>query len=136
MTTDAYAAGTQTRRLQLLLLLLILWDALALVAELSFGGPLFETSGDDIGGVLAGRGSFGGAAAVLLLAYVYALARGPLRHRGVLWLGVLEQAATGLFSAFHVAVGDMDVEAAIVPIVVSGALFVLLLLNMPRQTVS
>lgn len=136
MTTGAPAAETQTRRLQLLLLVLIFWDALALAAEVSFGGPLFKISGDKIGGVLAGRGSFGGAALVFLLAYVYGLVRNPLRHRGVLWLGVLEQAGAALFSAFHVLVGDMGVEAGIVPIVVSGALFVLLLLNMPRQVTS
>src|SRR3989304_227157 len=51
---SAVDAGSQNRRLQFLLLLLIVWDALALAAELSFGGPLFEPSDGAIGGLLAG----------------------------------------------------------------------------------
>ncbi len=129
-------ASSQTRRLQLLLLVLILWDALALLAELSFGGPLFEPSEDKIGGVLAARGSFGGAALVPLIAYVYALLRGPVRHRGVFWLGVLEQGATALLSVYHTAVGDIEVEGMVLPLAVAAGLLVLLLVNMPRQTAS
>jgi hypothetical protein len=125
--------STQTRRLQLILLLLILWDAIAIAAELSYGGPLFKLSGSEIGGVIAARGSFGGAAAVTLIAYAYGLLRGAERHRGVLWLGVLEQGATALFAVYHIAVNDIEVEGGLVPLAVASGLLVLLLTNMPRQ---
>jgi hypothetical protein len=39
---DAPHNTSITRRLQGLLLLLIFWDAFAVLAELSFGSPLFE----------------------------------------------------------------------------------------------
>ena len=133
---SAVDAGSQNRRLQFLLLLLIVWDALALAAELSFGGPLFEPSDGEIGGFLAARGSFGGAALVPLVAYLYGFARGPLRHRGVLWLGVIEQGATALFAVYHAALGDIDFEGMVLPLAVAAALLVLLLTNMPRQTSS
>ena len=133
---SAVDAGSQNRRLQFLLLLLIVWDALALAAELSFGGPLFEPSDGEIGGFLAARGSFGGAALVPLVAYIYGFVRGPLRHRGVLWLGVIEQGATALFAVYHTAVGDIDFEGMVLPLAVAAALLVLLLTNMPRQTTS
>ncbi len=123
-----------SRRLQLILALLILWESISLVAEMSFGGPLFETAGDDIGGVLGGRGAFAGQHLVFLIVYAYALLRGPLRHAGVLWIGVLEQGAGALFGVYHLAVGDLDVEAAIAPILVAAAFLVLLLLHMPRNT--
>ncbi len=111
---------------------MVVWDALALIAELSFGSPLFKVSGDQIGGVLAAHGSFGGAMVVPLALYVYTFVRGPLRYRGVLWLGALEQSAAALFAVYHAAAGDVKVEGIIVPLVVSGALLVLLLVNMPR----
>jgi len=111
---------------------MILWDVLALVAELSFGSPLFKIDGHKITGILAARGSFDAATAVPIAVYVYGIVRGPLRHRGVLWAGVVEQVATVLAAVFHVAAGDVTVGGIIVPIVVSGLFAVLLLLSMPR----
>jgi hypothetical protein len=119
-------------RLQLVLLLLILWEVLGLIAELSFGGPLLKVSGDQIGGILAARGSLGGALVVPLTLYVYALVRGPMRYRGLLWIGVLEQAMVLVFAGYHVAASDIKVSGAILPVAASAGLVVLLLLNMPR----
>ena len=121
------------RRLQLILLLLIAWDVIALLAELSFGGPLFKISGDSIGGLLAARGSFSGVALVPIALYVYAFVRGPLRHRNILWVAVVEQGAAALFAVFHVATNDIEVEGLIVPLVVALGLLVFLLVSMPRQ---
>lgn len=122
----------QLRRLQMLLLVMILWDALALIAALSFGGPLSEIDDDHIGGVLAARVTFSGAVLVPMVMYLYALARNPLRHRGVIWAAVVEQGAAALFAVYHVAVKDISLEGAIVPMVVALVLLVGLLLNMPR----
>ena len=122
----------QLRRLQLLLMAMILWDVLAVIAALSFGGPLAEIDEDRIGGVLAARASFSGAALVPIVLYLYALARNPLRHRGVIWAGVVEQGAAALFAVYHVAVKDINVEGMIAPLVVALLLMAGLLINMPR----
>ena len=122
------------RRLQLTLALLMLWEAVSLVTEMSFGGPLFKASGGDIGGALGGRGAFSGQALVFLAIYFYGLVRGPLRHPGVLWVGLIEQAAAALFGIYHLVIGDLKVEATIAPVAVSVALLALLLVNMPRNT--
>jgi hypothetical protein len=121
------------RGLHLVLLLLILWDVLALLAELTFGGPFFKISDDQVGGVLAARGSLGGAAVVPIGLYIYAMARGPTRHRNILWVAALEQGAGALFAVYHVAVSDIEVEGVILPLAVCATLLVLVLVNMPRS---
>jgi hypothetical protein len=133
-TYQPRSATSIVRRLQLILLLMIVWEALAILAELSFGGPLFELSGDKLSGLMAGRGAFGGAAVLPLVIYVYAL-RQPLRYRGLLWLGVLENGVAVLFSVFHLAVGDIEFQGVALPLAVSAVFVVLLLLNMPRGKV-
>ena len=122
----------QLRRLQLLLMAMILWDLLAIIAALSFGGPLVEIDGDRIGGVLAARLTFSGAVLVPMVMYLYALARNPLRHRGVIWAAVVEQGAGALFAVYHVAAKDINLEGAIASIAVALILLVGLLINMPR----
>jgi hypothetical protein len=125
-----------TRRLQIILLLLIAWDVLALVAEISFGGALFKLNdAGEVTGVLATRGGFNGAAAVPLTLYVYALIRGPLRYRGLIWIGVLEQGVIALAAALHIILDHATPEGAALPLAVSLALVVLLLVNMPRGQV-
>ena len=113
---------------------MIIWEVLLLLAAISFGGPLFQISDDKISGVLGARGAFGGAAVLPLVIYVYAL-RQPLRYRGLLWLGVLENAVAALFSVFHLAAGDVEAQAFIVPLIASLIFVVLLLVNMPRGKV-
>lgn len=119
-------------RLQLVLLLLIGWDAIGLLAELSFGGPLIKVDDGKIGGVLAARAAMGGALVVPLTLYIYALVRGPMRYRGLVWIGVLEQAIIPVFAGFHIAANDINAAGAILPVAVSLGLVVLLLVNMPR----
>jgi hypothetical protein len=129
-TRRAPAAG---RRLQALLLLLILWDAIVLLAELSFGGPLFKIVGEEIGGWLAARGSFSGAPLAPMAVYFYTFVRGPLRHRNLLWVAVVEQGAAALFAVYHVATKQVELEGTVVPIVVSIGLLILVLISMPRS---
>lgn len=131
-TLDSRQNTAQLRRLQLLLLLMILWDVLALVAELSFGGPLIKIDDDAIGGILGARASFSGAAVVPIGLYFYALVRGPLRHRGVLWCAALEQGAAALFGVYHVAANHVEVGGTIAPVVVALVLLVMVLINMPN----
>ena len=124
------------RRLQGLLALMIAWEILALVAELSFGGPLFKTSGEEIGGLVGARSGLGGLAIVPLSIYAFVLFRGPSRYGGLLWFGVLEQGATALLSVYHLAIDDVTVAGAILPLVGSMMLLVLLLALMPRGVVT
>jgi hypothetical protein len=120
------------RRLQIVLILLILWDVIGILTELSFPSALFKISDGKIGGLLAARGSFGGALVVPLTLYIYALVRGPLRYRGLVWIGVLEQSMVLVLSVYHVAASDIKTEGAVLPMLISAGMVVLLLLNMPR----
>lgn len=113
---------------------LIVWEALALIAELSFGGPLFETSGAKIDGFLGARAGLGGVAIVPLAIYAVVIFRGPSRYGGLLWFGVLEQGATALLTVYHLAVDDVTFSASILPLAAALTFLVLLLLLMPRGT--
>ena len=136
-TTRSVGGLSLPTRLKLVLILLIAWDVIGLLAELSFGSALMHISDDRIGGLLAARGSLSGALVVPLALYIYALLRGPMRYVGLVWIGVLEQSMVVVFAIFHIGARDVKVEGAILPIVVSLALVVLLLVNMPRgQTTS
>jgi hypothetical protein len=119
-------------RLQFVLILLIVWDVIGLLAELSFGGPLFKIADGRISGLIAARGSLGGALVVPLTLYIYALVRGPMRYRGLVWIGVLEQSMVAVFAVYHAVADDIKPGGAIIPIVIALALVALLLVNMPR----
>ena len=123
------------QRLRVILFLMIIWEALAIITELSFGEPLFEISGDKISGFLAARGSFAGAAVMPMFIYIYAL-RAPLRYRGLLYLAVLENATAILFSVFHLAVGDLEAQGVIATMLISAIFLAAFLLNLPRGKVS
>jgi hypothetical protein len=134
MSTPVRQSLSVTRRLQLVLLLMIFWEVLNLAAELSFGGPLFKVSGDDqIGGLLGGRGSLSGAALAPMFLYGYAFLRGPLRHRGALLIGAIEQLGAALFGVYHLAAKDVEAGSVVLPVTISLVLLVLLLINLPRE---
>lgn len=120
---------TSQARLQLILVALAAWNLLAFLLELTNSGPL---SVGDVDGVLGAR-ALSGAVGVLGVAYLYA-ARNPVRYRFVLWLATLEQFVALFTATFHWARGDVGVDEAIVPIIVSAAFLVLLMTNLPRQT--
>jgi hypothetical protein len=131
-TLESRQSTVQLRRLQLFLLVMILWDLLAIAGELSFGGPLIKLNDGEIDGVLGARASFAGAAVMPIGLYLYALVRGAARHRFVLWCAALEQGSAALFGVYHVAASDIDLAPALVPLVVSITLLVLVLVNMPN----
>jgi hypothetical protein len=132
MNAQTRHSPAASRRLQLVLLLMMAWEALLIVAELSFGSAMFEIDGDKIGGLLGARSGFSGAAVVPIALYGFAFTRGPLRHPSILLVGVVQQVAAILFGAYHVAVDDVELSAYVVPLAVSLALFALLVVNMPR----
>jgi hypothetical protein len=120
------------RRLQLLLLLMLLWDLVTLLASLSFGSALMKIDGDEIGGVLAAKTSFSGAALVPIAVYFYGIVRNPLRHIGVIWVGIVEQSAAVIFSLYHVVAGNIAPEGAVLTVVVSVLFLALLLILVSR----
>lgn len=130
---DSRDSNAHLRRLQVLLLVMLLWDLVAVVAAFSFGSALMKIDGDEIGGFLGAKTSLSGAALVPVAVYFYGLVRGPIRHPGVMWVGMVEQAAVILFGLYHVAAGDLALEGAVLPIVVSIVLLVLLLANLVRS---
>lgn len=121
-------AGSQAR-LQLILLLLALWNTVTFLLELT-NTRLLDVDGID--GLFGARAVSGGSF-VLALAYLYAL-RNPVRHRFVLWLATVEQFVALFATTFHWARGDLGAEEAILPILVAAMFIVLLLTNLPRQT--
>lgn len=123
------ANPTSQARLQLILILLAAWN-LASFVLLLFNTTLSNIEGVD--GVLGAR-AYGGATAVLAIAYLYA-ARNPIRHRFVLWLAAVEQVVALFSYAFHWARGDFSFAEMALPIIAAAALLALLIANMPRQT--
>lgn len=123
------ANAASQARLQLVLVLLALWDLLAFILELTNAGPMKI---GNIDGVLGAR-AVSGAVVVLAIAYIYA-ARNPVRYRFVLWLATVEQFIALFAATFHWARGDVGAGQAIIPILVSAAFLVALLTSMPRQT--
>ena len=130
---DARHSTSTGRNLQFILLLLIIWDVFALVAEIAAGSPFFKLEAGEATGWLAAKGSFSGATLVPISVYVYALVRGPLRHRSVFWVATVEQIGTALFATFHLSTGLLEVEGYVIPVVVSLALLIVVLANFPRH---
>jgi len=126
---EHYQRLTPTRRLQLLLLLMALWDILGALVQLWFDSFLFSAEARP-SGILAGR-AFSGALVVPAVVYLYA-ARNPFRHRPILWLAVIEQLVAICTGVFHWAADDLKFAGVVVPVAVAIAFLILVLLNFPR----
>jgi hypothetical protein len=133
-TLETRQATAQLRRVQTLLVLLILWDVLALMAEFSFGGALMKIDDGAIGGYLGARASFSGATVLPIGLYLYALVRGATRHRFILWCAALEQGSAVVLGAYHVAMDNVALGAAVGPVAAAGVLLLLVLVNMPGSS--
>jgi hypothetical protein len=115
-------------RLQLVLIALAAWDAIAFVAEL-VRSSFLEVGSD---GILGGR-AFSGTTLVLAIAYLYA-ARDPMRNRFVLWIASLEQVIALFSMAFHWARDDTSTGDIWLPMLAAAIFLVLLIGTLPRQT--
>lgn len=118
---------TSQARLQLILLVLAAWNAVAFLFELLNMGPVRvgETEG-----ILAAR-ALGGATGVLALAYVYA-ARDPMRHRTIVWLATIEQFVAIFTAGFHWATGDVAAGEALLPILAAALFLFAIITSLPR----
>jgi hypothetical protein len=132
MTVQKRSTLSNQRRLQFVLLLMIAWEALLLVSELSFGSALFDVDVDQISGVLGARGSLSGAAVIPIALYGFAFTRGPLKHPSILLVAALEQVAAIVFGAYHLFVSDLEAGSYVVPLAVSLTFLTLIVINLPR----
>ena len=126
---ESRQSNARLRRLQALLLLMLLWDLLTVLAAFSFGSALMKIDGSEIGGFLGAKASFSGAGLIPVAVYFYGIVRNPIRHPGVLWVGVVEQTAAILASLYHVVANDLKLEGAVVTVVVSVVFLALLIVN-------
>lgn len=118
---------TSQARLQLILLVLAAWNAVAFAFELLNIGPIRV---GEIEGILGAR-AVGGATGVLALAYVYA-ARDPMRHRTIIWLATIEQFLAIFTAGFHWATGDVSGSEALVPIIAAALFLFAIITSLPR----
>lgn len=118
-----------SRRLQLLLVLLALWDLLGGVVPFLSNGVVFEVK-QEMDGILAAR-PFSGALFATALVYLYA-ARDPQRHRPVLWLAAFEQ-VVAIISAFYQWGADrIGIEGVVLPVVAAVTLLLAVMALYPR----
>lgn len=118
---------TSQARLQLILLVLAAWNAVAFLFELLNMGPVRV---GEIEGILGAR-AVGGATGVLALAYVYA-ARDPLRHRTIVWLATIEQFVAIFTAGFHWATGDVGAGESALPIIAAALFLLAIITSLPR----
>lgn len=126
---ERYQSLSPARRLQIVLLLMAVWDIVGAVVQLYADSFAFDLQGD-VEGILAAR-AFSGALVVPAVLYLYAL-RDPLRHRGILWLAVIEQLLAICTAVFHFAADDFGFGSVIIPLAVAVAFLLLVLLELPR----
>lgn len=118
---------TSQARLQLILVLLAAWNAVAFTFELLNLGPVRV---GEIEGILGAR-AVSGASGVLALAYAYA-ARDPIRHRTIIWLATIEQFLAIFTAGFHWARDDVNAGEAAVPIIAAGVFLFAIVTSLPR----
>ena len=121
------------RQPRVTLALLAAWDIVGVLAQLLSDSFLFDMKGHEASGIFGGR-VFSSSALIPAIVYIWAL-RDPQRHRPVFWLGLIEQVALIISSAYHAGANDIGWAGAIIPSIISGALIFLIFPNLvqPRQ---
>lgn len=121
------------RQPRVILVMLAAWSLLGFLTELAVGSALFvEEHGDgdvSLDGALGGL-AFNWEGLALALLYVYC-ARDPERYRPIFWLALVQMGASVASGFYHWLVTDTySIESVFIPIVVSGALAVLVFLQL------
>lgn len=123
------------RQPRIVLLLLAAWDIIGALTEFFTSSGLFvDLHGVELDGALGGR-ALSWEAIPLAVLYLYC-ARDPARYQRVFWLALIEQAAAIVANVYHLGAGDFSLESVLIPIVVAGALGVLVFLHLfqPKET--
>ena len=135
-TTAPQAGILQTlRQPRMVLILLAVWDILAVITQVLSNSFLFDMEGHEASGILAGR-AFSASMVIPAIIYLWA-ARDPKRYRQVFWLALVEQVVVVLSCFYHRGAEDITWAGTIIPAVISGGLIFLVFFNLfqPRKEV-
>jgi len=133
--TTPQAGILQTlRQPRMVLILLAVWDILAVITQVLSDSFLFDLDGK-ADGILAGR-AFSASMVIPAIIYLWA-ARDPKRYRQVFWLALVEQMILVLSCFYHKGAGDIGWAGTIIPAAISGGLIFLVFFNLfqPRKEV-
>jgi hypothetical protein len=125
---------TTLRQPRVLLILLAVWAIIGALTEFFTSSGLFvDLHNLELDGALGGR-ALSWEAIPLAALYLYS-ARNPVRYRLVFWVALIEQAAAIAANLYHWGAGDFSIESVTIPIVVAGALGLLVFLQLfqPRE---
>lgn len=117
------------RRLQLVLVLLALWDILGGLVPFVSSDAVFQVE-QGVDGLLAAR-PFSGALFATALVYLYG-ARRPRRHPPILWLAVFEQLVAIVSTFYQWGADNIDFEGVVLPVVVAVLFLLAVLVQYPR----
>jgi hypothetical protein len=123
------------RQPRVLLILLAVWAIIGALTEFFTSSGLFvDLHGVELDGALGGR-ALSWEAIPLAVLYLYC-SRDPVRYQRVFWLALIEQAAAIVANVYHLGAGDFSLESVLIPVVVAGALGVLVFLHLfqPKET--
>jgi hypothetical protein len=123
------------RQPRILMILLAVWAIIGALTEFFTSSGLFvDLHGVELDGALGGR-ALSWEAIPLAVLYLYC-SRDPVRYQRVFWLALVEQAAAIVANVYHLGAGDFSLESVLIPIVVAGALGVLVFLHLfqPKET--
>ena len=117
------------RQPRAVLILLAVWAIIGALTEFFTSSSLFvDLHGIELGGALGGR-ALSWEAIPLAVLYLYC-SRDPVRYQRVFWLALIEQTAAIAANVYHLGAGDFGLESVFIPIVVAGALGVLVFLHL------
>ncbi len=119
---------TTLRQPRVVLILLAVWAIIGALTEFFTSSGLFVDLGGELDGALGGR-ALSWEAIPLAVLYLYC-SRDPVRYQRVFWLALIEQAAAIVANVYHLGAGDFGLESVFIPIVVAGALGVLVFLHL------
>ena len=125
---------TTLRQPRVLLILLAVWAIIGALTEFFTSSGLFvDLRNHELDGALGGR-ALSWEAIPLAVLYLFS-ARDPVRYQRVFWLALIEQAAAIAANLYHWGAGDFSLESVTIPIVVAGALGLLVFLHLfqPRE---
>jgi len=116
------------RQPRVTLALLATWAIVGVLTQLLSDSFLFDMKGHEASGIFGGR-VFSSSALIPAIVYIWAL-RDPQRHRPVFWLGLIEQVALIISSAYHAGANDISWAGAIIPSIMSIGLIFLIFPNL------
>ncbi len=120
---------TTLRQPRVVLIVLAVWAIIGAITEVFTSSGLFvDLKGVELDGALGGR-ALSWEAIPLAVLYLYC-SRDPVRYHRVFWLALIEQGAAVAANIYHLGAGDFSFESVFIPILVAGALALLVFLHL------